>query len=94
MTTRPDDRSGDDLAGISIAWLIRAPYGILPYDARGVHGPDLVELGRLSSEVVNSGDLDAMVSFLAPDAVWDLSPVGMRTRTSTCGESTFADAKV
>ncbi len=56
--------------------------------------PDLVELGRPSSEAVNSGDLDAMVSFLAPDAVWELSPVGMGTRSSTCGESTFADAKV
>jgi ketosteroid isomerase-like protein len=40
---------------------------------------DLVGLGRRSSEAVNSGDLDAMVSFFAPDAVWDLSPVGMGT---------------
>jgi ketosteroid isomerase-like protein len=41
--------------------------------------PDLVELSRGSSQAVNSGDLDAMVSVFAPDAVWDLSPVGMGT---------------
>ena len=41
--------------------------------------PDLVELARRSIEVGNSGDSDAMVSYFAPDAIWDLSPVGMGT---------------
>jgi ketosteroid isomerase-like protein len=41
--------------------------------------PDLVELGRRSIEAGNSGDIDAIVSFFAPNAVWDLSPVGMGT---------------
>jgi ketosteroid isomerase-like protein len=41
--------------------------------------PDLVELGRRSIEAGNSGNIDAMLGFFAPDAVWDLSPVGMGT---------------
>jgi ketosteroid isomerase-like protein len=39
--------------------------------------PDLLELGRRSIEAGNSGDIDLILSFFAPDAVWDLSPVGM-----------------
>ena len=41
--------------------------------------PDLVELGRRSIEAANGGDVDAMLSFFTPDAVWDLSPVGLGT---------------
>jgi ketosteroid isomerase-like protein len=39
--------------------------------------PDLVELARRSVEAGNSGDFDAMLSFFAPDGVWDMSPLGM-----------------
>jgi ketosteroid isomerase-like protein len=53
--------------------------------------PDSVELSRRSSEAVNSGDLDAMVSFLAPDAVWDLSPVGMGTFEGRAAIRGFAE---
>ena|SRR5438132_9814592 len=38
---------------------------------------DLVELGRRSIEAANGGDIDAMLSLFTPDAIWDLSPVGM-----------------
>ena len=37
---------------------------------------DLVELSRRSVEAANRGDFDAMLSFFAPDAVWDLNPLG------------------
>jgi ketosteroid isomerase-like protein len=36
--------------------------------------PDLVELARKSIE---AGSIEAVVSFYAPDAVWDASPWGM-----------------
>ena len=39
--------------------------------------PDLAELARRSVEAGSSGDFDAMVSFFAPDGVWDMSPLGM-----------------
>jgi hypothetical protein len=39
----------------------------------------LVELMRRSLEPVNSRDFDAMMSLFAPDAVWDMSPMGMGT---------------
>ena len=39
--------------------------------------PDLVELTRGRVEAANRRDFDAMVSFFAPDAVWDLSPMGL-----------------
>jgi ketosteroid isomerase-like protein len=53
--------------------------------------PDPVELGRRSSKAVNSGDLDAMVSFFAPEAVWDLSPVGMGTFEGRAAIRGFAE---
>lgn len=40
---------------------------------------DLVELRRRSIEAGSSGDPHAIVSFFAPDAVWDLTPVGLGT---------------
>ena len=40
--------------------------------------PDLLELTRHAFEVVRSGDLDAAMSFYAPDAVWEA--IGMGTR--------------
>jgi ketosteroid isomerase-like protein len=39
--------------------------------------PDLVELVRSQVDAAGSGDIDAMTSFLAPDAVWDSSPMGI-----------------
>ena len=39
--------------------------------------PDLVELARRTVETASKGDLDAMMAFYTPDAVWDMSPLGM-----------------
>src|SRR4029077_8076909 len=39
--------------------------------------PELVQLMRASVEAGNSGDFGAMLSFFAPDGVWDMSPLGM-----------------
>ncbi len=41
--------------------------------------PDLVELVVAFFEAANRRDLDARMSLLAPDAVWDLSPTGIGT---------------
>ena len=41
--------------------------------------PDLVRLVRQSYEAVSRGDLDAMMSLFAPDAVYDLSDAGLGT---------------
>src|SRR2546423_15687051 len=39
--------------------------------------PDLVELMRRRVDAADSGDVEAMTSFFASDAVWDSSPIGM-----------------
>ena len=39
--------------------------------------PDLVELARRRVDAADSRDIDAMTSFLAPDAVWDSTPMGL-----------------
>jgi ketosteroid isomerase-like protein len=39
--------------------------------------PDLVELVRETVEAGGRGDLDALLTFYAPNAVWDMSNVGM-----------------
>ena len=39
--------------------------------------PDLVELVRSQVKAAASGDIDVMVGFLAPDAVWDSSRMGL-----------------
>ena len=39
--------------------------------------PDLVELVRRSFEATDRRDSGALMSFYAPDAVWDSSPLGM-----------------
>jgi ketosteroid isomerase-like protein len=39
--------------------------------------PDLVELVRETVEAGDRGDLDALLTFYAPDAIWDMSNVGM-----------------
>ena len=41
--------------------------------------PDLVELARRSIEATSERDLDAIMAFYAPDAVWDVSPMGIGT---------------
>ena len=38
--------------------------------------PDLLELMRDAFEAVNRRDLDAMMSFYAPDALWESPPLG------------------
>jgi ketosteroid isomerase-like protein len=38
--------------------------------------PDLVELGRVVFEAANRKDFDAILSFYARDAVWDMNPLG------------------
>jgi ketosteroid isomerase-like protein len=38
---------------------------------------DLVQLSRAWLEAGTSGDLDRTLSFLGPDPVWDMSPMGM-----------------
>jgi ketosteroid isomerase-like protein len=41
--------------------------------------PDLVELTRACAEAFNRHDLDAGMGFFAPDAVYDMSSVGIGT---------------
>jgi ketosteroid isomerase-like protein len=45
--------------------------------------PDLVDLTRRFAETSNGGDLDALMGFFAPDAVWDMSQAGMGTFEGT-----------
>ena len=39
--------------------------------------PDLVELSYRRLDAINRRDLEAVLSFFADDAVWDMSPIGM-----------------
>ena len=41
--------------------------------------PDLVSRARLLIDVFSRRDLDAVMTFFKPDAVWDLSAAGMET---------------
>ena len=41
--------------------------------------PDLVELVRKAFEAANRRDVDAVVSYYAQDAVWDMSTMGLGT---------------
>jgi ketosteroid isomerase-like protein len=41
--------------------------------------PDLVERTRLVIDAFSRSDLDAVMTFFKPDAVWDLSAAGMET---------------
>jgi ketosteroid isomerase-like protein len=43
--------------------------------------PDLVELTRRYVEALNRRDSDALMSFYAPDAVWDAADTGVGTFT-------------
>ena len=40
--------------------------------------PDLVELARRVQEATNRRDVDDLMSFFAPDAVWDVPPMDLR----------------
>lgn len=40
--------------------------------------PGLVELARRVQEATNRRDVDDLMSFLAPDAVWDVPPMDLR----------------
>ncbi len=39
--------------------------------------PDLMELQKRLTAATNRGDVDAIMAFYTPDAVYDMSPVGM-----------------
>ena len=39
--------------------------------------PDLVELTRRAFEVVGSHDVDAIMNFFGPGAIWDLNDLGL-----------------
>jgi ketosteroid isomerase-like protein len=39
--------------------------------------PDLAELGQRLTDAINARDFDAVISFYAPDAVWDSAAVGL-----------------
>jgi ketosteroid isomerase-like protein len=41
--------------------------------------PDLVERQKRLTEAASRGDLDVLMAFYAPDAVYDMSPMGMGT---------------
>ena len=41
--------------------------------------PDLVELQKRLTDDTSRRDLDAITAFFAPDAVYDMSPIGMGT---------------
>jgi hypothetical protein len=41
--------------------------------------PDLVELTRRSLKAATQGDIGPLMSFFAPDAVYDLSPIRLGT---------------
>jgi len=52
-------------------------YGILLVVPEESKTPDPVELSRQMTDASNRGDIDAWMSFFAPDAVWDMSPMDM-----------------
>jgi len=51
--------------------------------------PDLVELTRQPMESVGRRELDAAMSFFAPDAVWDTSPLGLGVYEGTAAIRAF-----
>ena len=53
--------------------------------------PDLVERVREAVAAGSSRDLDALMSFYAPDAVWDLSPMGVGTFEGRAAIRGFAE---
>jgi ketosteroid isomerase-like protein len=53
--------------------------------------PDLMELVRRSVETASKRDVDAIMAFYAPDAVWDMSPLGMGTFEGQAAVRTFIE---
>jgi ketosteroid isomerase-like protein len=53
--------------------------------------PDLVELTREAVAAGSSRDLDTLMGFYAPDAVWDLSPMGIGTFEGRAAIRSFAE---
>ena len=53
--------------------------------------PDLAELVRRYVEAAGSGDLDAMMSFYASDAVWDLAAAGLGTHEGSAAIRGFLE---
>ena len=51
--------------------------------------PDLEELLRRLTDAADRRDLDAITTFYAPDAVWDMSPMGMGTFEGQTGVRAF-----
>jgi ketosteroid isomerase-like protein len=62
------------MGGIPSAGCLRDTRGVMPEESTT---PDLVELGERFLEAVNRRDLDAALSFFAPDAVW--ATIGLGT---------------
>jgi ketosteroid isomerase-like protein len=52
---------------------------------------DLVELVRRSAEPANSRDFEGLMHFWAPNAVWDLSPMGLGTYEGDAIRKFFED---
>jgi ketosteroid isomerase-like protein len=53
--------------------------------------PDLVELTRRAIEAGSRHDIDSVMSFYAPDAVWDLSDVGIGTFEGVAAIRSFVE---
>ena len=53
--------------------------------------PDLVELTRQAVAAGSSRELDTLMSFCAPDAVWDLTPMGIGTFEGRAAIRGFAE---
>jgi ketosteroid isomerase-like protein len=54
--------------------------------------PDLVELTEQAFEAGSRHDLDAVMSFYAPDPVWDMSAVGLGTYEGAAAIREFVDS--
>ena len=82
MTQRPRTEQAVfvylDAPGVAVAYA-----GYSQGDARGVHDPRPGAAYERSLEVVNRANFEAIPSFHAPDAVWDMSPWGMGTHEGT-----------
>jgi uncharacterized protein (TIGR02246 family) len=60
----------------------QSPCAILPDMPEESTAPDLVELTRRAIEAANTKDVDRLVSFYAPDAVWE-AMTGLGTHEGT-----------
>jgi len=51
--------------------------------------PDLIDVLRRLDEAMNRGDIDAVMAFYAPDAVWDMSEGGLGAFEGVAAIRTF-----